>query len=542
MAPRDPRRDSLPESRREDPLTRTAAERFGLDYIFPYQRLVISNTLDACGYFGPEAAECAPRFQMVLLPGLTVVIFPLLSLMADQQRRLLRDGISCALLAGGLRREERRGLSRRLSDGRVKVLLTNPESLLTEYGRRLLAGRRVDHLVFDEVHTVCEWGESFRPAYLEVGGIVKRLAPEVLTAFTATASSEFARKAAAVLMPGTHPHIVRANPDRPNITYSVIPSIMKMHDLAALLQRHDPTEFAPIASKKSLGVSFSDHSAKAGPTAVPRPALIFCRSRKSAELTAAGLRRRLGEEEIFFYHAGLEKPEKKSIEEWFFTSQNGILAATTAYGMGVDKADIRTVIHRELSPSVEAYLQESGRAGRDGGRSRALVLLGPEELRRATRLGGSREGQRFRALLSACRATAGCRREHILALLGSEPEACFGCDLCAGALQRSAYGERAILELIRRRPLRYTEKRVVRVLIGARDHRSSLPDIPSAAFFGALADCEAEDLEEALLKLRSAGFVKVPKRGPWRGLLQISSTGRARLRSTNLLYREASAA
>jgi ATP-dependent DNA helicase RecQ len=503
-----------------DPLSRTAAERFGLSYLFPYQRLVISNTLEACGCCGPAAEETAPRFQMALLPtgsgktlcftlpavllsGLTVVVFPLLALIADQQRRLERDGIPCARLTGGQSRSERAALHRRLQTGELKVLLSNPESLLTERAGRLLRETRVEHLVFDEVHTVCEWGRSFRPAYLEAGRIVGLLHPRVLTAFTATASEELALHAAEILLPGTAPHIIRANPDRPNITYSVQPSLMKMHDLTVLLQRPQPW-------------------------AVPRPAIIFCRSRKSAELTAAGLRRRLGEKEVFFYHAGLSRDEKRRIEEWFFVSTEGVLAATTAYGMGVDKADIRTVIHRELSPSVEAFLQESGRAGRDGRLSHSLVLLGPQELQREQQLEGTAEGTRFSALLRVFTADRGCRREMLLALLGSRPEACFGCDLCAGAARSAAYGEREILDLLGYRPLRYSESVASRLLAGVCDHRSTSADIPGARFFGALGEAQREDISEALDLLRAGGLVYTVRRGPWRGLMGLTKAGRQR--------------
>lgn len=511
-----------------DLLARTAAEHFGLSYLFPYQRLVISNTLEACGLFGSAAAEGAPKFQIALLPtgsgktlcftlpavlleGLTVVVFPLLALISDQQRRLRHDRIPCAALIGGQSREQRLALTRDLSSRRIKVLLTNPESLLTASGRAVLSGHHIDHLVFDEAHTVCEWGESFRPAYLEAGRIVETLQPSVLTAFTATAGEALVSRTAAILHPSVAPHIIRANPDRPNITYSVVPSIMKIHDLTALLHPN------------------SEDSTHSSLPPVPRPAIIFCRSRKSAELTAAGLRRRLDNREIYFYHAGLLKEEKQRIEKWFFSSEEGILAATTAYGMGVDKSNIRTVIHRELSPSAEAFLQESGRAGRDGEISHSIVLLGPEEAQRLEHMRGSEESARFAALLSICAARHGCRREMLLRLLTGEPEACFGCDLCAGSTPSAAFGEETILRLLHVRPLRYTQESTARLLAGTQDHRTKLPDIPSAGWFGRLSTCTEEDIASALETLRGAGLVTVPQAGPWRGLLKTSGAGRSKL-------------
>jgi ATP-dependent DNA helicase RecQ len=352
------------------------------------------------------------------------------------------------------------------------------------------------------------------------------LQPTVLTAFTATAGEAITARIAALLSPGHAPHIIRANPDRPNITYSVLPSLMKSGDLSLLLR-------APPAGPGGAGRGFAGKGRPGDlPSipAVPRPALVFCRSRKSAELTAATLRYRLHDERIFFYHAGLEKREKQRLEEWFFAAEDGILAATTAYGMGVDKADIRTVIHRDLSPSVEAFLQESGRAGRDGLRSHSIMLLHPEEYRRAEYLRGSREGQRFSELLRICGAVRGCRRELLLALLGGEPEACFGCDLCGESLPPAARGEAQIMRLLRRRPLRHTARESAEIL--ARNY-------PGVYSGGKLAkprrnswhaDEIREDIVEAIESLKLAGLLKAPRRGPWRGLLYCSKSGRARAR------------
>ena len=172
-----------------DILTHTASERFGIDYLFPYQRLVITNILRRAGYFGEEEQEEAPHHQVVLLPtgagkslcfmlpaclleGLTIVAFPLLGLMADQLRRVEEAGMTGILLKGGMTPREKEEAWRKIENGKVQMLLTNPEMLILPEVRRRLAKIRIAHLVLDEAHTIPEWGESFRPACLELGKIL----------------------------------------------------------------------------------------------------------------------------------------------------------------------------------------------------------------------------------------------------------------------------------------------------------------------------------------------------------------------------------
>jgi hypothetical protein len=157
------------------------------------------------------------------------------------------------------------------------------------------------------MHTVSEWGESFRPVYLEIGRLPIEANIPVVTAFTATASPLILEKVKNIVFPDVSPNIITANPDRPNISYRVLPCLSKNHELGELLSR--------------------------GKESAERPAIVFCGSRTGTEMTARMLRRKLGEDQIFFYHAGLTKEEKTRIEKWFFDSDDGILIATCAYGI-----------------------------------------------------------------------------------------------------------------------------------------------------------------------------------------------------------------
>jgi ATP-dependent DNA helicase RecQ len=308
-----------------------------------------------------------------------------------------------------------------------------------------LGGLGIVHVVIDEAHCVSEWGESFRPSYLEISRIVQAADAPIITAFTATASAPVLEKIGRfVFGESAGVHRIIGNPDRSNIRYSAQGCLRR--DLAVrdlILQNQ-------------------------------RPAIVFCSSRPGTENLARYLRHELGPRpgfaprDIRFYHAGLSREEKAETEAWFFNNPQGILVSTCAYGMGVDKADIRTVIHRDCPPSVEAYLQESGRAGRDGAQSRAILLWGPDDegtLRRADTETGRR---RVTELLEYARNTTQCRRQALLALLnyqgeGDSPEsAC--CDVCDGAARGSLREEPSLIAFFRKNRRRYTLAEAVRVL------------------------------------------------------------------------------
>ncbi len=303
-----------------DSIQEAASERFGIDYLFPYQRLVITNILRRAGFFGEEEREEAPFHQVVLLPtgagkslcfmlpaclleGLTIVAFPLLGLMADQLRRVEEAGMTGVLLKGGMSRKEKDETWGRIESGKIQMLLTNPEMLVLPEVRRRLARVKISHLVLDEAHTIPEWGESFRPACLELGRILPELEAEQITAFTATASPLILEKIKSLLFDGLSFNLVRANPDRTNIHYEVRPVLCRMRTLSEVLPQ------------------------------VERPAIIFCSSRRQTEQCALSLRQRLKDEDIRFYHAGLSKELRNELELWYFNADRAVLCATCAYGL-----------------------------------------------------------------------------------------------------------------------------------------------------------------------------------------------------------------
>ena len=582
-----------------DFLTTATQKYFSLTYLFPWQRLVISNILEGAGYFGspnrkddeiftentdlhfsPEPTDiCAdiPHRQVAILPtgagkslcfmlpgvlleGITVILFPLLSLMSDQKRRLDEQEIPAELLRGGQNRKEREAAWQRLEnspeDGqnpdmkRPRFLLSNPETLIQPAALRRLSSLPIDHLVIDEAHTVPMWGREFRPALTRIPEIIDAIRPKMTSAFTATASDSVLAGIQEILFPNEPAHVIRANPDRPNISYNVIPVLSKRRELRRLLARIIPARQMPAAAYPGCGInlcqnqgseqeiehkppnSLKNHNPDPNqqpnpdthfcpnPLRVPRPALIFCPTRAIAEQTAARLRRDLGEDEIFFYHAGLEREEKKQIEEWFFGSSNGILTATTAYGMGVDKSNIRTVIHHSPSRSVEAFLQESGRAGRDGGPSYSIVLV-PWTGRGSERTMELDRNQRQSALLSILQEREECLRKGLLAAMGSPCEMCWGCDICDKSRPDLPEGFREIMLFFRRNRYRFTPRQASELMQGAdavRIRRGLLPPVPGT---GGLSHWNRDEIEDAIYALIRSGTMKKPRRGFRRGLVGI---------------------
>lgn len=407
------------ESVFEDLATRTAKNAFGVKYLFPWQRLVISNILDAAEncendekfaeHFDDDV-YCRGR-QIVLLPtgagksmcflvpslilkGATLVFYPLLALMADQKRRMDNAGIDCVLFKGSQTDEERDENFKKIKNG-ARVILANPEVLQNENLVQRLCECNISHIAIDEAHCVSEWGDSFRSAYLTLGDIIKKLNVKVVTAFTATASPPVLKRVGEVLFDG-HFHLLKSESDRANIHYSVKFAYAK--EIAAL-------ELAKTMRK---------------------PMIIFCGTRSRTESMARSLVEVFGYDKAKFYHAGMTKDEKNAIEKWFFDSDDGILAATCAYGMGMDKGNIYSVVHLDAPSHLENFCQEAGRAGRKGDFVHSVLIWNYDDLKQYKK---AKIGSRERAMGDFV-LTKNCRRQFMLDYLGGEKTVCSGCDLC----------------------------------------------------------------------------------------------------------------
>ncbi|MCR8548287.1 DNA helicase RecQ [Salipiger sp. P9] len=338
--------------------------------------------------------------------GVTVVISPLIALMRDQVRGLREAGVAAGALTSGNTQEETDAVWDMLSEGTLKLLYLAPERLASGGAQRMLAQAGVSLIAVDEAHCVSQWGHDFRPDYLRIGELRRALGVP-LAAFTATADQETQGEIVQRLFDGEAPQTFLRGFDRPNIHLAFMP---KDGPRAQILR------FA--AARKG------------------RSGIVYCGTRAKTESLAQALRE--DGHSACYYHGGMEAEDRRRVEERFATEDGLIVVATVAFGMGVDKPDIRWVAHADLPKSIEAYYQEIGRAGRDGAPAETLTLYGADDirLRRAQIDEGMAPPERrvadhgrLNALLGLAEAL-GCRRQQLLRYFGESSEPCGNCDLC----------------------------------------------------------------------------------------------------------------
>jgi RecQ family ATP-dependent DNA helicase len=297
--------------------------------------------------------------------GLTIVVSPLIALMRDQWGKLNAGGHQVTMITSGMEDWE---VSEALEmvRGEARIVYCAPERFASNVFLEALSQREVDLVAVDEAHCVSEWGHDFRPDYLRLPEVVQRLGRPTVMACTATATVPVAREIAS-RFGMRDPLQVRSGFDRPNLSFDVV----ALEGKGCNARR-----------QALLEVGLRDP--------VNLPAIVYCGTRRQTEEVAADLRD--GGIAAVAYHAGLEPAHRTAIQERFMATGSGVICATNAFGMGVDKADVRSVWHVTIPTSVEAYYQEAGRAGRDGLPSRAVMLALKADLGRLVRFNEQRAG------------------------------------------------------------------------------------------------------------------------------------------------------
>src|SRR4051794_4095084 len=297
-------------------------------------------------------------------PQLTVVVSPLIALMADQCRRLVEEGHPVVMIASGMGEERNRDALARVRDGRARIVYCSPERFASTAFLDALAARDVGLMAIDEAHCVSEWGHDFRPDYLRLPRAIERLGRPAVMACTATATEEVADDITARL--GLRDQlVVRSGFDRPNISFDTITFEGK--------------------GSRARKLALLEHGLHQRENV---PAIVYCGTRRDTDAVAEALR--AGGVLAAAYHAGMEPDERASTQHRFMSGDAAVIVATNAFGMGIDKADVRSVWHWAIPTSVEAYYQEAGRAGRDGKLARAVLLAGRSDLGRLVRFNQQR--------------------------------------------------------------------------------------------------------------------------------------------------------
>lgn len=457
---------------------------FGFDQFRPLQEEIIGCVMARRDAFVlmPTGAGKSLCYQLpaLKLPGVTLVISPLIALMKDQVDALKADGIPAEFINSTLTRAEIDQIQAEALRGEIKILYAAPERLTMPEFQHFLEKINVSLIAIDESHCISEWGHDFRPDYRNLK-ILRTRFPEVpVMALTATATRKV-REDIICQLSLEKAKIFTSSFNRPNLSYAVLPKKNSYGRLINLLREHRQ-----------------------------EAAIIYCFSRKNTEHLAADLRREGFK--ALPYHAGLESEVRRTNQERFIRDEAQIIVATIAFGMGIDKPDVRLVIHYHLPKSIEGYYQETGRAGRDGLPSRCLLFYSPADAMKQQYFIRQIEDEAERKnaygkldrMVEYCEL-ATCRRAHLLAYFGEDyrQESCGGCDVCFSPQEDfdATIISQKIMSAIIRTGQRFGMNYIIDVLLGAKNKKILERDHHELSVYGIVDDFSKEDLRSIVNQL-----------------------------------------
>jgi ATP-dependent DNA helicase RecQ len=479
---------------------------FGFDHFRPLQEEIIRGVMAQRDAFvlmptggGKSLCYQLPALQM---PGLTLVISPLIALMKDQVDALQANGIPAAFINSTLTRGEIDKIQTDVQLGQIKILYAAPERLVISEFQLFLKKIKVSLIAIDESHCISEWGHDFRPDYLNLK-MLRNIFPQVpVMALTATATQKV-REDIISQLSLEKAQIFISSFNRPNLSYTVLSKKDSYEQLLAILREHQ------------------DESA-----------IIYCFSRKDTEHLAADLRQE--GLNALPYHAGLENEERRTNQEKFIRDEAQIMVATIAFGMGIDKPDIRLVIHYHLPKSIEGYYQETGRAGRDGLPSKCILYYSYADAIKQQyfirQIEDDREREnayrKLQQMVAYCEL-ATCRRSYLLSYFGEDyhQEKCDGCDVCLSPPEEfeATQISQKILSAIIRTGQRFGINYIIDVLQGAKNKNIMERDHHKLSVYGIVDDFSKEDLRRIISQLLSRKLLQ--KGGDAYPILELSQRG-----------------
>ncbi|GAM59545.1 ATP-dependent DNA helicase recQ [Vibrio ishigakensis] len=428
------------------------------------------------------------QIPAIVRPGVGIVVSPLIALMKDQVDTLQQAGVSAAYLNSTQDQYEQMQIEDMLLQGELQLLYVAPERLMMERTLNLLAQCQLSLFAIDEAHCVSQWGHDFRPEYQQLSVLQQRFPSTPRIALTATADQRTKEEIISQL--GLEQARVFVHSfDRPNIRYHVGEMSNAKKDLWQFIS--------------------SDHAEDAG--------IVYCLSRKKVEETAKWLNDQ--GRTALPYHAGMSSELRNTNQQRFLREDGIIIVATVAFGMGIDKPDVRFVAHLSLPKSIESYYQETGRAGRDGEASNAWMAYGMQDVVLQRQMVANSEGseaykqiqvQKLNALLSFCESIS-CRRQNLLSYFGEEQEPCGNCDNCISPPKTwdGTQAAQKALSTVYRCDQRFGATYLINVLLGKSDDRILSFGHDKVSTYGIGKDLNATQWKGVFRQLIAMNYLRV---------------------------------
>ncbi len=469
----------------EEPLKKL----FGYNEFRPNQREIVSACLEGRDVLAilPTGSGKSICYQLpaLLMPGLSVVISPLISLMQDQVVALSKNGLNAAFLNSSLPHDEMRFVMNHLED--YKLLYVAPERFANEEFIQLLRKVPISLFAIDEAHCISQWGHSFRPEYRKLSLLKESFPKTPIMALTATATEDVQTDIAAQLSM-KNPFSVRASFDRPNLTFRIYPKDSSSNQWLSFLAKH-PNESGILYSATRKGVDEAYE-------------ILQKKGFKAGK-----------------YHAGLSDAERMKSQHEFIYGECSIMVATVAFGMGIHKPDIRFIIHLDMPRSIEQYYQEAGRAGRDGLPSECLMFYSYEELRIYDLFlqqipdaeARAKTAEKTETMRRLCTSSL-CRRKNLLSYFGETYKAsqCDGCDRCLDDTEQvdATIPAQKILSCVYRLQQQFGIRHLMDVLRGVKTKTILEKGHDRLSTFHLMPECPETDLRHTIDALIEKGFLE----------------------------------